>query len=191
MRPRLLLDLDGTLIERDFSRIAPAPWLERILAVGKPMAICSNQGGIAWNLAGGRPGKSYPDWPGIVARVAAGMRLAGVRLAFVSLHHPGASIPSGNLLWERGRAIGLPPILIQAVGYGNELVAIAPAEDAGLILASWSPKWRKPSAGMLVAARRLLDPARRFSWRYVGDEEDDRFAAQAAAMDFVGIKEAQ
>lgn len=188
MKPRLLLDLDGTLIERDYSRIAPAPWLERILAIGLPMAICSNQGGIAWNLAGGRPGKSYPDWPGIVARVAAGMRLAGVRLAFVSLYHPEASIPSGNLLWERGRAIGLPSILIQAIGYGNGLAAIVPAEDAGFILASWSPKWRKPSPGMLVAARRLLDPARRFSWCYVGDEEDDGIAATRAAMDFVDVQ---
>lgn len=182
----LLLDLDGTLIERNFSVIKPTPWLEQILGLGKPLAICSNQGGIAWHLAGGRPGKVYPDWPGIVARIAAGMRLARVRFAFVSLYHPGASIPSGTLLWERGRAIGLPEILIRTIE--NGLISIVQAEDAGLILASWSPSWRKPQAGMLRAASRLLDPAGRFRWMYIGDEEDDRLAALAAEIEFVNVK---
>lgn len=189
METRVLFDLDGTLIKRDFSQISPTSGLARILATGRPMAICSNQGGIAWNLAGGRPGRFYPDWPGVVARIVAGMRLAGVKLAFVALYHPGACIPSGDLLWERGKAIGLPPLLIRLAQDRSNLAAIVSVGDAGLILASWSPAWRKPAAGMLQAALRLLDPGGLFSWIYAGDEEDDRLAAEAAGIGFVKVSE--
>lgn len=190
MKTRLLFDLDRTILEAwtadDFTP-RPVPWLDRLKKIqGEPVAICTNQGGIPWNLAGGRPGKKYPDWPGVVARIRAGMELIGVRLAFVALHHPDAPVPAGNLLWERGKAIGLPPILIRLVGTG--MGAIVPMPDNhGYIVASWSPHWRKPAPGMLLVAKRLLGNDR-WTWAYVGDEDSDRQAARAAGMDFIDVQ---
>lgn len=186
----LLLDLDGTLIERNYSRITPTPWLEQILAIGKPMAICSNQGGIAWNLAGGRPGKSYPNWPEVVERIAAGMELIGVKFAFVALYHPGANIPSGTILRGRGQTIGLPPGLIEAIANGDTSPVVIPI-GTGYIVASWSPLWRKPEAMMLRVALRMLDRDRQMDWCYVGDEPDDRTAAFGAGIGFIDVRELQ
>lgn len=184
MRPVTIYDLDGTLIERQFSRIIPTPWLEQILAIGIPAAICSNQGGISWNLAGGRPGKTYPNWRGVVERVSAGMRLAGVSVAFVALYHPGATLPTSDLLWQRGAEIELPPELICAIG--SEKIVQVPIRD-GIIFASWSPYWRKPAPGMLLTARELLSAEP--PCVYVGDEDDDRTAAGAAGMGFVDVRQ--
>ena len=185
----LLLDLDGTLIERyppDGNNFAPRPLADpdRIRERGLPAAIASNQGGIAWGLAGGREGRRYPDWPAVLERVRAGMRLAGVRWAFLALHHPGARLPEGEALLEAAERIRLPAeIALAAVRLH---VAITLAVPEGVVVASWAPDWRKPAPGMLAFAREVLTAAGAAGpWAYVGDEEDDKTAAAAAGMAFI------
>jgi len=185
----LLLDLDGTLIERypsgslDFT---PRPLAdpERIRRLGVPVAICSNQGGIAWGLAGGRPGKVYPDWPAVLERVRFGMRLAGVRWAFLALHHPGARLPEGATLLQAAERIRLPaPIALAAA---RPRVAIVVPVEEGMVMASWNPEWRKPNPGMLRFGAEALRALEGIvgPWAYVGDEADDEAAATQAGMAF-------
>ncbi len=179
-----VFDLDGTVLTRwrpgDFSP-RPAPWLNSLLALGEPVAICSNQGGIAWMLAGGRPGRQYPTWPEVEERVRAGMRLTGARWGLVALHHPGAVI-SPQSLQERGKEIGLSLALIGAFGTS---VRVGICVREGIIIASWDPGWRKPAPGMLIVARSLV---RGGGCVYVGDEDSDRQAAAAAGMDFIDVR---
>ncbi|MCX7855565.1 MAG: hypothetical protein N2556_06285, partial [Anaerolineae bacterium] len=110
---QIICDLDGTILvswaNQEYEP-RPTPWLEKILAMGKVIAIATNQGGIAWRLAGGRPGKKYPSWPEVEARILAGMRWTGARFAFVALNHPGAPVPSWDdpLLWKRAEEAGIP-----------------------------------------------------------------------------------
>jgi histidinol phosphatase-like enzyme len=186
----LLLDLDGTLIERypsDGSNFTPRPLADpaRIRALGFPVAIASNQGGIAWGLAGGREGRRYPDWPAVLERVRAGMRLAGVRWAFLALHHPEARLPEGEALLPAAERIRLPaPIALAA---RSPRVAPMIRVPEGFVVASWNPQWRKPAPGMLGFARELLEAFGLVAeeWAYVGDEEDDQRAAEAAGMAFI------
>ena len=189
----LLLDLDGTvLVKWTHSSTEPheAPWLDRVLSLGTPAGICTNQGGVSWSLAGGRPGRKYPSWPEILLRIRAGMRATGVALALVALHHPGAAVPKGTLLLERAREISLPLPLAIARYFPRLAVPVAAPE--GIVIASWAPSWRKPEPAMLQAARRLyssLHPAALFSpWIYIGDEESDREAAARAGMRFLEVK---
>ena len=203
VRVAILLDLDGTLIKRyggneDF---APTPLADpdRIQELGTPLAICSNQGGIAWGLAGGRPGKRYPDWPAMLERVRFGMELARVRVAFLALYHPLAPIPEDKegLLEAAGR-IGVPEAVALAAGDPNRIVLLSvrlnvPGVEEGTVFASWDPEWRKPAPGMLKEAQTFLRCARFIAegcrWIYIGDEEDDAKAARAAGMDFLSAEE--
>jgi histidinol phosphatase-like enzyme len=185
----LLLDLDGTLIERypsDGSNFTPRPLAdpERIRALGFPVAIASNQGGIAWELAGGREGRTYPDWPAVLERVRAGMRLAGVRWAFLALHHPEARLPEGEALLQAAERIRLPAEI--ALAAGRLHVAITLAVPEGVVVTSWAPDWRKPAPGMLAFAQEVLEVFGLVAegWAYVGDEADDAAAARAAGMTF-------
>jgi histidinol phosphatase-like enzyme len=199
----LLLDLDGTLIRRYGGRegFAPRPLasLERIQKLGTPLAICSNQGGIAWGLAGGRPGKRYPDWDAMLERVRFGMELAQVKIAFLALHHPHAPIPEDTEeLLRAAKQIGLPKEVALAAGDPNQIVLLSvplniPGVEEGTVLVSWDPGWRKPAPGMLEEARTFLQCTRFIAkgcqWIYIGDEEDDEKAARAAGMDFLSAEE--
>jgi histidinol phosphatase-like enzyme len=199
----LLLDLDGTLIRRYGGRegFAPRPLasLERIRKLGTPLAICSNQGGIAWGLAGGRPGKRYPDWNAMLERVRFGMELARVKIAFLALHHPLAPIPEDTKgLLEAAERIGMPKEVALAVRDPLRIVLLdiplnIPGVEEGTALVSWDPEWRKPAPGMLKDARVHLECTRFIAkgcrWIYIGDEEDDEKAAQAAGMDFLSAEE--
>jgi histidinol phosphatase-like enzyme len=185
----LILDLDGTLIARYPSSgddFAPRPLADpaRIRELGLPVAIASNQGGIPWGLAGGREGRRYPDWPAVLKRVRFGMRLAGVRWAFLALHHPEARLPEGEALLQAAKQIRLPaPIVLAA---RSPRVAPMIRVPEGFVVASWNPGWRKPAPGMLAFARKILTAAGAAGpWAYVGDEEDDRRAAEAAGMAFI------
>lgn len=186
----LLSDLDGTLLlrwtpEEGGWKPRPAPWLGRLMAMGPIQAICTNQGGIAWNMAGGRPGRRYPAWPEVEARIRAGMALTGARWAFVALFHPGAPLPPpGSREWiARADAVGLPEAFRDPEAPWGEIEV-----PEGILRASWDPAWRKPNPGMLLAAcaalgiRPEVDPV-----AYAGDEEDDRLAAQAAGMMFIPV----
>jgi histidinol phosphatase-like enzyme len=186
----LILDLDGTLIERypsGGSNFTPRPLADpdRIQALGLPVAIASNQGGIAWGLAGGREGRTYPDWPAVLERVRAGMRLAGVRWAFLALHHPEARLPEGEALLQAAERIRLPAPIALAARFPRVAPMIRVLE--GFVVASWNPEWRKPTPGMLAFAREILEAFGLVAkeWAYVGDEEDDRRAAEAAGMAFI------
>lgn len=199
----ILLDLDGTLIRRygkneDFT---PRPLADpdRIQKLGTSLAICSNQGGIAWGLAGGRPGKRYPDWPAMLERVRFGMELARVKIAFLALYHPLAPIPEDTKgLLEAAARIGMPKEVALAVGDPRQIVILdiplnIPGVEEGTVLVSWDPEWRKPAPGMLKEARTFLQCTRfiaeRCRWIYIGDEEDDEKAARAAGMDFLSAEE--
>jgi len=186
----LIFDLDGTLIERypssgdDFAPRSLADPL-RIRELGLPVAIASNQGGIAWGLAGGREGRTYPDWPAVLERVRFGMRLAGVRWAFLALHHPEARLPEGEALLQAAARIRLPaPIALAA---RSHRVAPMIRVPEGVVVVSWDPQWRKPAPGMLAFARGILGAFGLVAegWAYVGDEEDDRLAAEKAEMIFI------
>jgi histidinol phosphatase-like enzyme len=199
----LLLDLDGTLIQRYGERggFAPRPLtsLERIQKRGTPLAICSNQGGIAWGLVGGRPGKRYPDWNAMLERVRFGMELAQVKIAFLALYHPLAPIPEDKKgLLEAAARIGMPEEVVLAVGDPRQIVSLdIPLNilgvEKGEVFVSWDPEWRKPAPGMLKEARTFLQCTRFIAegcqWIYIGDEEDDEQAARAAGMDFLSAKE--
>ncbi len=199
----ILLDLDGTLIRRygkdeDFT---PRPLADpdRIRRLGTPLAICSNQGGIAWGLAGGRPGKRYPDWDAMLERVRFGMELAQVKLAFLALHHPLAPIPEDReKLLEAAAQIGMPEEVALAAGDPRQIILLGipldiPGVQKGEVLVSWDPEWRKPAPGMLKDARAHLECTRFIAkgcqWIYIGDEEDDEKAARAAGMDFLSAEE--
>jgi histidinol phosphatase-like enzyme len=199
----VLLDLDGTLIERygeneDFTPSALAD-PARIQKLGTPLAICSNQGGIAWGLAGGRPGKRYPDWDAMLERVRFGMELAQVKIAFLALYHPLAPIPEDKKgLLEAAARIGMPEEVVLAVGDPRQIVSLdIPLNilgvEKGEVFVSWDPEWRKPAPGMLKEARTFLQCTRFIAegcqWIYIGDEEDDEKAARAAGMDFLSAKE--
>jgi hypothetical protein len=138
----LILDLDGTLIARYPSSgddFAPRPLADpaRIRELGLPVAIASNQGGIPWGLAGGREGRRYPDWPAVLERVRFGMRLAGVRWAFLALHHPEARLPEGEALLQAAKQIRLPaPIALAA---RSPRVAPMIRVPEGFVVASWNP----------------------------------------------------
>jgi histidinol phosphatase-like enzyme len=185
----LIFDLDGTLIERyppDGNDFAPRPLAdpERIRALGLPVAIASNQGGIAWGLAGGREGRTYPNWPAVLERVRAGMRLAGVRWAFLALHHPEARLPEGEALLQAAERIRLPAPIALAAAHPRVAPMIRVPE--GFVVASWNPGWRKPAPGMLDFVREILGAFDLVAeeWAYVGDEADDAAAARAAGMTF-------
>jgi histidinol phosphatase-like enzyme len=199
----ILLDLDGTLIQRygkdeDFT---PRPLADpnRIWELGTPLAICSNQGGIAWGLAGGRPGKRYPDWNAMLERVRFGMELAQVRLAFLALYHPLAPIPEDTKgLLEAAVRIGMPEEVALAVRDPQRIVLLdvplnIPGVEKGEVLVSWDPEWRKPAPGMLKDAQTHLECTRFIAkgcrWIYIGDEEDDEKAARGAGMDFLSAEE--
>jgi len=199
----VLLDLDGTLIERygeneDFTPRALAD-PDRIWKLGTPLAICSNQGGIAWGLAGGRPGKRYPDWNAMLERVRFGMELAQVKLAFLALYHPLAPIPEDTKgLLEAAARIGMPEEVALAVRDPRQIVLLdiplnIPGVEKGEALVSWDPEWRKPAPGMLKDARVHLECTRFIAkgcrWIYIGDEDDDEKAARAAGMDFLSAEE--
>jgi histidinol phosphatase-like enzyme len=198
----ILLDLDGTLIERygegeDFTpRPLANPGL--IWKQGTPLAICSNQGGIAWGLAGGRPGKNYPDWNAMLERVRFGMELAQVKLAFLALYHPLAPIPEDKeRLLEAAAQIGMPEEVALAVRNPRQIVLLdvppnIPGVEEGVVFVSWDPEWRKPAPGMLKDARVHLEHthfiAKDCKWIYIGDEDDDEKAALAAGMGFLSAE---
>ena len=76
-----------------------------------------------------------------------------------------------------------------ALAAGRLHVAITLAVPEGVVVASWAPDWRKPSPGMLGFAREVLTAAGAAGpWAYVGDEEDDRLAAEKAGMAFIPAK---
>lgn len=189
---RVISDLDRTILAGwdEGYEPQPAPWLDKILSLGEVVAIVTNQGGIAWNLAGGRPGKKYPSWPSVAERVRAGMRLTNARMAFVSLYHPSARVPSltDSVLWKRNEEVGLPFVALVALGCPEAHIGLKVKE--GTIFVSWSPKWRKPSPGALLFAQKLLRIAPQ-ELCYVGDEDSDREAAEAAGMRFVDVREWQ
>lgn len=189
MEKKLICDLDRTILTSWDEGYAPrpAPWLDRILSLGKVIAIATNQGGISWRLAGGRPGKEYPSWPEVEARILAGMRWAGTRLALVALHHPGAVLPQWDdpALWERAREAKIPWCLLGPLGDDlSRDVRLSYRE--GLVLISWHPEWRKPNPKMLQIALRLAgcphDQA-----AFIGDEDSDRQAAEAAGLEFIDV----
>jgi histidinol phosphatase-like enzyme len=112
------------------------------------------------------------------------MRLAGVRWACLALHHPEARLPFRKALLQAAERIRLPAEI--ALAAGRLHVAITLAVPEGVVVASWAPNWRKPAPGMLAFAREILTAAGAAgSWAYVGDEEDDRRAAEAAGMAFI------
>ena len=121
----------------------------------------------------------------MLERVRAGMRLAGVRWAFLALHHPEARLPEGEALLQAAERIRLPAEI--ALAAGRPHVAIALAVPEGMVVTSWAPDWRKPSPGMLAFARGILGAFGLVAegWAYVGDEEDDRLAAEKAEMIFI------
>jgi histidinol phosphatase-like enzyme len=203
VRAAVLLDLDGTLIRRygENEDFTPRPLADpdRIQKLGMPLAICSNQGGIAWGLAGGRPGKRYPDWPAMLERVRFGMELARVKLAFLALHHPHAPIPEDTEeLLRAAEQISMPEEVALAAGDPKQIVLLSvrlniPGVEEGTVLVSWDPEWRKPAPGMLKEARTFLQCTRfiaeRCRWIYIGDEKEDEEAARAAGMDFLSAEE--
>lgn len=185
----VISDLDRTILaswEGGFEPV-PVPWLDRILSLGKVVALITNQGGIAWRLAGGRPGKRYPDWPEVLTRIRAGMKWTGSTLAFAALYHPQAPIPplTDPVLQERGKEIGLPPVVLAAMS--EPRLPVCQVVEEGVVFVSWSPDWRKPSPGAFRFAQMLLhiDPTQLC---YVGDEDSDREAAEMAGIAFVDVR---
>lgn len=171
----VVADLDGTIIVRDFNNYRPlAPVVERIKQIGIPVCLYTNQGGISFRIAHQRPEKNYPDWPQTVERIRYGMRVLGVRFAFVALYHPAAKLPSGHDLEKEARAIGLP--VVPPKGF-----VLRCAE--GYICASWNPEWRKPP-GAVLKLLSVFSPL-----VFVGDEESDRESAVASGVRFLSVEE--
>lgn len=190
----ILCDLDGTILQRwntPDEEPASTEYLGRILELGPVYAICTNQGGIAWQLVGGRPEKQYPDWPATLHRIRTGLMLTGARHAFVALSHPGAmdrmKQEHPDLIRRQADRIGLPiellppDILTHLNRPASRVVQIRMGE--GLFLhASWEPFWRKPSPGMILYACQTLGIPVTKSVAYVGDEPDDLVAAERAGV---------
>lgn len=166
------VDMDGTLIERQFGELRATPYLDAIRRLGNLVRICSNCGGIAFRLARQRLERGYPDWPGIVERVRFAMRVSGIRVALLALYHPDAILPEGEELRQRVAEICLPALPPQ--GFKVHV-------PEGVIAASWNPRWRKPNPGMLEFFPRPTV--------FVGDEDTDRQAANAAGVRFVHVTE--
>lgn len=190
----VLCDLDGTILKRwNTPQEAPesTEYLGRISELGPVCAICTNQGGIAWQLVGGRPGKQYPDWPTTLRRILTGLMLTGARHAFVALYHPGAMSrmkqEDPDLICRQADRIGLPiellppDILPHLNRPANPVVQVRMGEDI-FLYASWEPSWRKPSPGMILYACQILGIPVAKSVAYVGDEPDDLVAAERAGV---------
>jgi hypothetical protein len=147
----------------------------------------------------------------MLRRVQFGMKLARVRLAFLSLYHPLAPIPEDTKgLLEAAARIGMPEEVALAARDPRQIILLdvslnirldlplnippdIPDVEEGEVFVSWDPEWRKPAPGMLREARTFLQCTRFVTkgcrWIYIGDEKDDEKAAQAAGMDFLSAEE--
>ena len=186
MKKPAICDLDGTILQRwtnNDNTPRPAPWLKEILERWRVVAICTNQGGIAFALAGGRPGYNYPSWPQVLNRIEAGMALTGALVTLVALYHPSAHIPQDPAEQKRAnQTVGLPLYLLPY----NALERPVILSTNRRVVASWSPAWRKPNPTMLKLAMEITGVT---DCVYVGDEDSDRDAARKAGIPFVYVRE--
>lgn len=159
-----IADLDGTILQKwSPDDHTPRPLHPRLRA----NAILTNQGGVALRWSGLPWARKYPGLREVLARVRAGMKISGARLALVVVYHPRQrQTAKGKLLEAIGRA--LPPIPL-----------------GGGIWLSLKPIHRKPEPhGLWWICRRLgLEPAPTSAVFY-GDEESDREAARRAGLSF-------
>lgn len=198
---RVLCDLDGTILKRwktSDEKPVSTEHLRHIIELGPVCAICTNQGGIAWQLVGGRQGKQYPDWPTTLRRILTGLMLTGAQHAFVALYHPGAmdrmKQEDLDLICRQADRIELPiellppDILLHLNRPASHVVQIRMENDLFLHV-SWEPSWRKPSPGMILYACQTLGIPVAKSVAYVGDELDDLVAAESAGVTGVLIQQ--
>lgn len=162
-----IFDLDGTLVKRFGS--APLPGVvERITTLVQqnfPIAVATNQAGIAWRAKTQRPPYPLPEELGArfdeIAELLPPLRGA---VWFVAIHDPRVSLPEVHYT-----------ALAETLQRASRLLTLH---------VSAQPDWRKPQPGMLRAAceRYSITPDRAV---YVGDMESDQGAAQAAGMTFI------
>lgn len=159
---KIIADLDGTILARwspnDYTPRPLRPYL-------RAHAILTNQGGIALRWSGLAWARKYPGLRETLARVRAGMRVSGARLALLAVHHPKQRQTLRGVILETIGQI-LPPIPI-----------------GGGIWLSLKPAHRKPNPhGLWWICRRLrVSPSEAV---FYGDEDSDREAARRAGMTF-------
>jgi HAD superfamily hydrolase (TIGR01662 family) len=152
-----IFDLDGTLAERDSTRLLPgvAEWF-----AAHPdaiTAIATNQGGVACRLAGW--GDHYPTEADVLERAHAVAKKLGIFPLLVGISYA------------------------YQTKAGQWLDGDMPQVEVTDTWIAWQRDWRKPSPGMLLAAMRYVN-VRPHNTIMVGDRDEDRAAAEAAGCAF-------
>lgn len=154
----IIFDLDGTLVERDTDVLLPGvrAWFD-IHRADYQFAIATNQGGVGlryWLEQMGMQANQYPNE--MAARTHVLLAQMALRDVSFAVYIAFAYRSKKTQQWAP-----IPP--------GKE-------DDP-----EWSPGWRKPNPGMLLAAMAGHDPV---ACLFVGDSDDDRLAAEAAGCPF-------
>lgn len=164
MTPSLhVFDLDGTLAEKWGTTLLPGV-TERISALEGPIAVATNQAGVAWSAVEGEP---YPRPAEI------GWRLLSVAGALPRLKEALWLVAIGD------EDVSLPPERWRGLAAG-----VTQAASPLWVRTSSDLGWRKPRPGMLLEACHAFGVAPENAL-FVGDREGDAGAAEAAGMPFV------
>ena len=164
-----MFDVDGTLcLSNTSDALHPTAvlWLQK----HKPqrVALCSNQGGVGLRYwmepREGYEGFGHDTWPKLPTEEDVGKRLRGLAEQI-------EEITGGYVKWYASFAY--------QSGKGNWSPTPTGKEDSP----AWSRGWRKPAAGMLLQA--MADYwATAEECIFVGDQESDQKAAEAAGVTF-------
>jgi phosphoglycolate phosphatase-like HAD superfamily hydrolase len=162
-----IFDLDGTLVESFGIRPLPGVQVRLTLLVqqGYPLAIATNQAGVAWRAQMKR--LPYPLPTELGARFD---EIAGLLP------------PLQEAVWFA--AIHDDRVRLSDVDYAALVEAFLHANRTLKLFVSAQPDWRKPQPGMLLAAcqHHGVPPGAAI---YVGDMESDAEAATTAGMAFI------
>ncbi len=161
MAKLFLLDIDGTIADRDSTEIYPEA-LDFFARTSTDIAFCTNQGGPACHDAGWSFSDKFPSLKQVETRLAAILD----------------SIPfSANF--------GL--YVCYAYKQKNGVV-IVPKSDKSIFEATTKEISRKPNPGLLLWA--MIDwDVKPHECLMVGDRDEDRLAAEAAGVAFMWAKE--
>jgi hypothetical protein len=157
-----IFDLDGTLAEMWETALLPGV-AECVSALEGPVAVATNQAGVAWHAVEGEP---YPRPSDI------GRRLLGVARALPRLK---------DGLWLV--AIGDEDVSLSPERWRGLAAGVTRAASPLRVRTSSDLTWRKPRPGMLLEACRAFGVAPEEAV-FIGDREGDEEAAEAAGMPF-------
>jgi len=167
MSPSLhIFDLDGTLAETWDTSLLPGV-VGRLSGLHGPIAVATNQAGVAWNAVEGEP---YPAPSDI------GRRLVGVAEALPRLK---------EALWLV--AIGDERISLSPERWRGLAACVTRSASPLRVRTSSDLAWRKPRPGMLLEACRSFGVGPEQAL-FVGDRREDAHAAEAAQVAFIAAE---